>query len=444
MLTRDRGFYRRLAALALPVTLQNLMIFAAGFADSLMTGALGDEAMSGVFAAAQVQLLLQYFSGGIEGTLLILAARCRGENDGDGVNQNTSAALLISLSFALVLAVFCFIFPEWTAVRFSGEEEVVRIGARCLRILCPGFVCFCANQCLIAALRSAELARVGMISAALGLAAKLSLNVLLIFGAWGFPRLGAAGAAVATLAARVLELCATLSYLLFWDHRLKLKLRLPGGGCLLSFLRCGAPITGGQLVWSVNMLASSAILGGFGARVLAAASATNSLSNLAYAAMNGAATAAGVIIGEKVGAGDLPGTKEYARTLQMIFLLMGVLTASMVLLLRAPFISVYRGMTPEAAAHARRFALVLAAAMLGTCYQQAGFTGIVKAGGDVDFVFHMDLAFVFLLVLPLSLLARRLDAPPWLVYACLKCDQLLKCPVAAMKINRFDWIREIH
>lgn len=444
MLTRDKNFYRRLAALALPVMLQNLMIFAAGFADSLMSGSLGDEAMSGVFVAAQVQLLLQYFSGGIEGTLLILAARCRGEGDEAGANENTSAALLISLSFALALAIFCFLFPEWTAAHFAREDEVVRIGARCLRILCPGFLCFCANQCLIAALRSAELARAGMISAALGLTVKLGLNALLIFGTWIFPRLGAEGAAVATLAARMIELCATLSYLLFWDRRLKLKLRLPSGKYLRSFLRCGAPITGGQLVWSVNTLASSAILGSFGARVIAAVSVTNSLSNLAYSAMNGMATAAGVLVGETVGAGDLRRLREYARTLQLLFLLLGVLTGALVLLLRAPFVAIFRGMTAEAAAHALRFAPVLAVAMLGTCYQQAGFTGIVKAGGDVDFVFHMDLAFVFLLVLPLSLLARRLGAPPWMVYACLKCDQILKCPVAAVKINRFHWVRKLH
>ena len=444
LLTRDREFYKRLLALAAPVALQNLMTFAVGFAGNLMVGALGDSALSGVYIAGQVQLLLQFFSGGIESALLILAARCWGEQNRDGVRRNTMAALLVSLSFGALLTLLCALFPGWVAARFTGDNQVISTATSYLRIACFSYPLFCANQTLIAALRSVENARVGMVVSGLSLAANIALNYLLIFGKLGLPRLGVTGAAVALLMSRALELSATLLYLLRFDRRLRLRPCLPGRRCFARFLRCASPITGGQLVWSANNLASSAILGNFSAPVIAAASVANSLSNLAYVAMNGAATAVGVLTGKTIGAGDLDKTREYARTVQLLFLALGVATAALVLLVRRPFTALFRGVTPEAAAHALRFTLVLSVAMLGTCYQQAGFTGLVKAGGDVSFVFRMDLLFTFLLVLPSAMLALRLGAAPWVVYACLKCDQILKCPVAAVKINRFNWIRPLN
>ncbi|MBQ8505875.1 MAG: MATE family efflux transporter [Clostridia bacterium] len=447
LLTRDREFYRRLAALAVPVALQNLMTFAVGFAGNLMVGRLGDAAVSGVYVGNQVQTLLQFFSGGIEGTLLILASRRWGGRDMDGVRRVSAAALLLTLSFAGLLTATCAIFPGWVAGLFARDAEVAAAGSGYLRIACFSYLFFCANQALTAALRSVEKARVGMVVSGLSLAVNVGLSYLLIFGRLGFPRLDVAGAAIAALVTRIFELSATAFYLLRFDKRLKLQPRsllYPGMECFRQFIRCGAPITGGQLIWSANMLFSSAILGRFDASVIAAASVANSMSGLAYVAMNGASTAVGVITGKTVGAGDLEKVKEYARTVQLLFILLGFATAALVLLIRRPFISLFLNITPDAAGHAARFIAVLAITMIGTCYQQAGFTGLVKAGGDVGFVFRMDAVFVFLLVLPAALIARRLGAAPWIVYACLKCDQILKCPVASVKINRFNWIRPLH
>jgi len=58
-LTRDRSFYKTLGALALPISLQNLITFAVGFADNLMVSQLGDAAVSGVYMGNQIQTFLQ-------------------------------------------------------------------------------------------------------------------------------------------------------------------------------------------------------------------------------------------------------------------------------------------------------------------------------------------------------------------------------------------------
>ena len=82
--------------------------------------------------------------------------------------------------------------------------------------------------------------------------------------------------------------------------------------------------------------------------------------------------------------------------------------------------------------------------VVGTAYQMSSLTGIVRAGGLTHFVFVNDTIIVFLVVLPSAFLAAFVfEAPVWVVFACLKCDQLLKCIVAVITVNRFKWIRNI-
>jgi len=210
-----------------------------------------------------------------------------------------------------------------------------------------------------------------------------------------------------------------------------------------DFIRYGLPIIGGQVVWSVNMMTNSAILGHLSASVVTAASVANTMNSLAYVAMNGMSSAVGIITGKTVGAGKTELMKEYARTVQILFLCMGLLTGGLITLLKTPFIALYSGITAEAAHYSFQFITVLSVTMIGTCYQAAGLFGLVKSGGDIGFVFKNDTIFVFLVVLPSAIIAAWLGAPAWVVFACLKCDQILKCIVAFFKINSFNWMKNL-
>ena len=143
-----------------------------------------------------------------------------------------------------------------------------------------------------------------------------------------------------------------------------------------------------------------------------------------------------------IGAGKEGLMREYAKTVQVLFLGLGLLTGASVFALRDSFISMY-GVSTAAAEQARALINVLSITTIGTCYQAACLFGLVKSGGDISFVFKNDMIFVFGVVIPSALLASFLGAPPWVVFACLKCDQILKCFVAVVKINRYDWMKNL-
>ena len=154
------------------------------------------------------------------------------------------------------------------------------------------------------------------------------------------------------------------------------------------------------------------------------------------------AGAVGIIIGKTIGEGKLDKIKEYAYTTQIIFLGVGLITGGVLQLIKGPFISLYR-ISDAAIAVASTLINVLSVTIIGTCYQAACLFGLVKSGGDVSFVFKNDCIFVFLVVIPSALIATWLNAAPFIVFLCLKSDQILKCFVAVVKINRFNWVKKL-
>lgn len=445
LFTKDRSFYRSLILLAVPISLQNLVTFAVNFADNVMIGSLGDDAISGVYVGGQLQSVVQMFVGGIEGAILILAAQYWGRKDRDSIRKVVSIGVKFALGVGLFTTLVAVLFPQWVIRIFTTEPGVIREGAAYVQIVGFTYLFFSVSQVMIAAMRSVETARIGLYISCMALVVNVCLNYVFIFGHLGFPAMGVRGAAVATLISRIMEMCVSIGYVFLVDKKLRFGWRdllHTDGQLLRDFVRYGLPIIGGQVVWAVNSLANTKILGYYSAGVIAAASITGMLHNLVYVWMNGMSSAVGIITGKTVGAGQYEKMKEYSKTVQMIFLFVGLISGAAVFLFRDGFISLYNA-SPEAQEFSRQFINVISVTIIGTCYQAACLFGLVKSGGDISFVFKNDTIFVFLVVIPSSLIAMWLGAPPWVVFACLKCDQILKCFVAIVKINRYNWMKNL-
>lgn len=443
--TKDRSFYRSLVTLAVPISLQNLVTFAVSFADNVMIGSLGDDAISGVYIGGQLQSVLQMFVGGIEGAILILAAQYWGKKDTQSIRKVVSIGIKFALAVGLLSSLVAVLFPQWVIRAFTTEPGVIQEGAAYVQIVGFTYLFFSVSQVMIAAMRSVETARIGLYISCMALVINVCLNYVFIFGHFGFPAMGVRGAALATLVSRILEMCVGIGYVFFVDRKLRFGLKdllHTDRQLLRDFIRYGLPVIGGQVVWAINSLANTKILGYYSAGVIAAASITGMLHNLVYVWMNGMSSAVGIITGKTVGAGQYEKMKEYSKTVQMIFLFVGLISGAAVFLARDGFISLYNA-SPEAQAYSRQFINVISVTIIGTCYQAACLFGLVKSGGDISFVFKNDTIFVFLVVIPSSLLAMWLGAPPWVVFACLKCDQILKCFVAIVKINRYNWMKNL-
>lgn len=443
--TKDKHFYKTLAKLCLPIMLQNLITFSVSFADNVMVGALGDTAVSGVFVANQMQLFLQILIGGIEATTMIICSRYFGAKNTDKIKQNAAVGVFLALIIGTFISAVCFLFPSSIIRLFTKSEQVVEVGSEFLSILSMSFVFFCLTQVLISIMRSIEKPKVGFFVSLVSLVINVFFNYALIFGRLGFSRLNVKGSAIATLISRISECTLIIIFVFMVDKKLKLSFKdlfIKAKGEFAKFVKTALPITAGQLIWAVNILAASAIMGRFSAEIIAAVSIANLMSNFIYVAINGLSSGVGVLVSKTIGEGETEKLKDYTKTLQKIFLLLGGLSLVLVLLLKAPILSFYN-VSPTAANYAKSFLNVLAITLVGSCYQVPTFFGIIKSGGAVKFAMITDLIFVLLVNLPLAIISLKLWTMPVLTFLFLKSDQILKCVVGAIKIKRLDFVKKV-
>ena len=445
LITRDRSFYKSLFTLAVPIVLQNLISFAVNFADNLMVGRLGDNAVSAVYMGSQFQTVLQMFVFGIDAAMLILAAQYWGLRDTESIRKISAMGIRWSVYVGIVISAVVMILPRTLLGLLTDDQAVVEEAVPYVMFVAASYVFFCASQLLISAMKSVENAKLGFYVSFIALFVNIFLNWVLIFGKLGLPALGVKGAAIATLISRIVEFLIAAVYVFAIDKRLQMKpkdMLLSSPLLRKDFLKNGAPVVAGQMVWAVNMLAYSTIMGHLSAAAITASSIVAQLENFLRVGVFGLSAALGIVTSKTVGAGKFDEMKEYATTSEFIFLGVGLFSALLITLLKKPFIGFY-DISAEAAETSLQFFNVLTFTYIGTCWQATCLGGLVKSGGDTGFVFKMDTIFVFGVLIPLGVLTLKLGAPAWVVFLALKCDQILKCIVAFIKINSFNWMKKL-
>ena len=176
-ITHDKNFYHSLLTLGIPAFFQNLITFAVGFVDNLMVGALGDSVISGVYMGNQIQTLLQLFTGGVEGSILILSAQYWGKQDSNSIKRIISVGIHFSLAFGFLIMIFSFFFPATIISFFTHDIIVIAEGAKYLKVVCLSYCFFCITQTLLAAMRSVETFQIGMVISFFSLITNIFLNL---------------------------------------------------------------------------------------------------------------------------------------------------------------------------------------------------------------------------------------------------------------------------
>ena len=443
---RDPAFYKRLATLAFPIAGQNLISFAVGLVDNIMVASLGESAVGGVFVFNQLQNILQMLVMGVWAALVIIAAQYYGKRDILSVKTLCAIAMRFVVLIGLALTVVMALFGRQVLGVLTNEPSVLGEGLHYAKYMKFSFVFFCMSNVLLACLRSSGIVRIGLIVSCVTVVTDAGLNYLLIFGKLGFPAMGVAGAALATLISRMVEFAIVVCFLLRREQTLRLRpkdMLLRNRRLARDYFTYGFPVILGDILWGFGGAAQTAILGRMGAAVIAASAMTSNIYQIFAVLVYGISNAGSLMVGQMIGKDQFDMAKRYTKTLQVVYLGVGIFSAALLLLSRGLALRVYPAVEAETLHYTGQFLVVMDFMLVGTAYQMASLQ-IVRAGGATHFVLVNDLIFVWLVVVPLSyLMAFVWQGPPWAVYLCLKCDQVLKCGVAAVKVNRFRWMKTL-
>ncbi len=446
LIVKDRAFYKSFFSMTAVIALQNVITFGVNFADNVMIGRYNELSLSSVTLVNQIQFLLQMMAIGLANGLVVISAQWWGKRETDPIKRIFSVVLGIGLVIGIAFTALGRFLPQKTLALLTNDIGIIAKGTLYFRIVCLSYIFFVISNLIVGLLRSMETVKVGFYMSFYALFVNIGLNYCLIFGKLGFPEMGIEGAAIATLIARIVEFIIALSYLFLKDKKLKIKIR----ECFLfkyhyfkDYIKAGFPLELSSTSWGAAMFLQTAIIGRLGQSTIAASSIATTIFQVISVTTYGSAAATSVIIGKAVGDNRYNDAKLYAKTFQLLFLVIGVISSLILFALKNPIIAMYE-VLDETAAFAKTFISILCITLLGTSYQMPCLTGIVSGAGSTKFVLFNDLIFMWGIVLPLAYLSAFVFH--WSIpttFFLLKSDQLTKCAVAAYKVNRSSWIKKL-
>lgn len=442
--TRDKSFYKSFFPLLFIITLQQLAALAVNMVDNIMLGTYTELALSGATLVNQIQFTLQQLACGIGMGIVVLGSQYWGRHEIAPIKKIISIGIKSGLAVGIIFFALSRAIPVQVLSLFTNDSAVIGEGAKYLRVICWTYLIFSVSNSLMYSLQSVETAMVGTVMSLSTICINACLNYCLIYGNFGAPEMGIVGAAIATLVSRIAELVIILVYILFIDKKLKMKLRE-----LLSFdltylgdyIRVSTPIVISGFMWGVAQAAQTAVLGHISAAVIAANSIAIVIFQIFAVVGMSSANAASVITGKTVGAGRLDKLRSYSKTMQAIFLIIGVSFSILMFVLKDAIISIYT-VSAETKALASGFLTVLSVTTIGSCYEYPVEGGIIAGGGFTQYTAWVDNLFMWLFTIPSAYLSAFVFGfPPIVTFCCLKADQLLKCIPNAIVCNRYRWVR---
>ena len=441
-----RSFYRSFFMIYIALVLQNVVTLSVNLADNMMLGAYSEVSLSGVAAVNQIQFVYQQLLLALGDGLVIVCSQYWGKKMTGPMKRIAATAMQAGLLICALLFFLVSLFPVQALRLFTTDEAIIAEGVRYLGIIRFTYLFFAITQILLATLRSVEMVKIAFMLSVQTFFINCGINYVLIYGKFGAPELGVAGAAIGTLVARIVECIVLICYVRKKEKNLRIRLKdyLKFDKVLcVDYIKITAPMLLVQGLWGLNTAMQTVILGHMTAAAIAANSVASTLFLLVKSIPVGAASTASIMIGKKIGEGDLDVVKNYARVLQKMFVVIGIISGILLFFLRIPVLRLY-DLSENTREMANTFLIILSIVAVGMSYQMPTNNGIIRGGGNAMFVVKMDIISIWGIVIPLSLImAFVVKASPVVVVCCLNADQIFKCVPAFLEANYGKWIRKL-
>ena len=450
----DRAFYKMALAVAVPIMIQNGITQLVGMLDNIMVGRVGTEQMTGVSIA---NTLIFVFSLAIFGAVSgagIFGAQFYGKGDHEGVRHAFRFKILLgAVLLALGVGVFLLFGDRLILLYLKGEGTPEQIEASLgyareyLHIMLLSFLPFILTQCYSGTLRECGQTVVPMVAGVVSVLVNLALNTVLIFGYLGMPRLESAGAAVATVVARYVE----MGVVMLWTHTHRQEqpfirgayrsLHIPAK-LFVAIAKKSLPLLVNEGLWAGGMALLSQCYSLRGYDVVSAHNISNTVANVFNVAFLAMGSAIGIIVGQLLGADRLEEAKDTDRKLIVFAVLICGIFGSAMAAVSGVFPNIYKT-TGEIRDLASSFILIAAVCMpinslANACY----FT--LRSGGKTFVTFLFDSFYVCLLTVPLAYcLSRFTDMPIVTMFLVCQLIDIGKCIVGLIMIKRGVWIQNI-
>ena len=435
----------KVAVIAVPVALQNLLTTTGSMVDTVMLATLGEKTVGAVGLCAQFSSLM--FSGywGFLGGGMLFFAQYWGGGDDEGIKKSYGLTLAFMMISGLLFGYLAAFRPEFVMNIYTGSRPIQEIGVQYLRIVGYAYPLQVLAMGMSALLRSIELVNIPLYGGIAGVVTNCVCNYLLIFGKLGLPRLGVRGAAIGTILAAVVNIAVILGFVIVkkipyileisghfrWDRKL-----------VKEYLQKCFPILCNEILIGVGNMLINILLGHQADEAIAATAVFRTLEGVVIAFFSGFSNAATVLVGKEVGAGEHE--TAFQRAWRIVYLC-SALTGAACLAIFAVHTPLFHAMGLQGESFRLTTGMIIifgfvALLRMGNWAQNDTY----RSAGDPSYGSVLEIVFMFMLVQPVIHLANDyFHAPFLLVFALCYVDEPIRYILMQRHMYSRSWIRPV-
>lgn len=446
-----KDFYLMVLKIAVPIMIQMGITNFVGMLDNLMVGRLGTEQMTGV--AIVNQLLFIYnicIFGGLSGAG-IFGSQFYGKNDKDGLQYVFRYKMLVATLISVVSVLILSFGADALVGLFltdNGDGDIVltlQYAKEYLFYMIFSLLPFGIKECYSSSLKETERTVLPMIGSSLAVLTNFVLNLILIFGLCGAPKLGVVGAAIATLISRVLELL----FIVISAHLLKdtffkgvyKSFKIPGY-LMKDLIVKGTPLLANEALWSGSVTALNQCYSMRGLNVVAAINIMSTISNMFNFVFISLGSAIAIVVGKQLGAGKFEEAKDSAAKLIAFSTFCCAFMSALMIVVSQLLVDFYN--TSESIKTLAYIFVVICAVIMPFDAFNHGCYFTLRSGGKTFITFLFDSVFAWVISIPVANILVRftpLEIEPLFAICSSLC--LIKCVIGYILVKKGIWVQNM-
>ena len=362
MMARDGIFLKKAVRIALPVAMQGMLNTIVNLVDTMMIGALGATAIAAVGLANKVFFVFTLLVFGIVSGSGVLAAQYWGNGDIKNIKKVVGLALTLAVAASIAFLVPAVVCPEAVMRIFTASEDAIQVGAGYLTIVALSYPATAVSNTFVAMLRATGRVKAPVVISSCTIFINIFFNYTFIYGNFGAPAMGAAGAALATLMARLAEALSIILVVYLGKAPVAARFKEMFGYSrefLVQFFSTTSPVIANEFIWGLGTTLYSLAYGRMGNDAVAAITIATTIQDIVTVLFQGLSAATAVIMGNEMGAGKLKRAERYAKNFLILQFIVTILGALFCVAIRWQIIGVYN-ITPEIAESVSRCIIVFA------------------------------------------------------------------------------------
>ncbi|MDO4268816.1 MAG: MATE family efflux transporter [Eubacteriales bacterium] len=444
---RDRAFLGKAVKIALPVAMQGMLNTVVNLVDTMMIGSLGETPIAAVGLANKVFFVFTLLVFGVVSGSGVLAAQYWGSGDVKSIRRVLGLALMISITGAVCFLIPARVCPEAVMRIFTTSGGAIQIGAAYLSIVAVSYPFTAVTNTYVAMLRAVGQVKAPVVISCMTIFINITFNYILIFGHFGAPAMGAPGAAVATLIARIVECTAIIGVTWATHSPVACRLREMFGysrSFLRQFLFTTGPVIANEFMWGLGTTMYSLAYGRMGDNAVAAITIATTIQDMAVVLFQGLSAATAVILGNEMGAGHLKLAEKYAKNFFLLQFCVTLSAMAVCFFIRGGIIGMYN-ITPAVAADVNRCLLVFILFMPFRMFNYVNVVGVLRSGGDTRVCLFIDTSGVWLIGIPMAFIGGLyLRQPIAVVYAMVTVEEVYKAIIGYIRYRQKKWLKNLN